>query len=324
MMKAYGYAAGEASVTYSYYEDYDIGFDARIPSTPSIDWLVSQNRKSHKTNSFVGDDNLLIVRRASSFTYVVSAGRNSSIVSVKTSLKGVVEDNSNDSLNSDSAAYPVSKISCESVVEGNTRYTVTCALSSDAPIGSYTLTSELQYADASTGRPVYQVSETKRIVILVNPYASKDNAYVSVSSNRAEYVEMTEGLVWQGLSDNNDGYLWSYDQYNVSNLEVALKSIRRMPIADRGDLTYVTRHLSYSVGADICYGKWGEGSYTTGRPAGGYRCSDTETVAGSKGRCVEPDKWTNTNDVFQLHMEVQKPVQYVSIISLSIFTRKSL
>ena len=70
---------------------------------------------------------------------------------------------------------------------------------------------------------------------------------MSASTNRAEYVEMTEGLVWQGLSDNNDGFLWSYDQYNVSNLEVALKCLRRMPIADRGDLTYVTRHLSLSL-----------------------------------------------------------------------------
>ena len=129
----------------------------RIPSTPSIDWLISQNRKSHNTNTFEGNDDLLIVRRASSFSYVVSAGRNSSIVSVTTSLTGSVEDNSNDSLNSDSAAYPTSKISCESDVEGNTRYTVKCTLSSDAPIGSYTLTSKLQYADADTGAPVYEV-----------------------------------------------------------------------------------------------------------------------------------------------------------------------
>ena len=125
---------------------------------------------------------------------------------------------------------------------------------------------------------------------------------MSASTNRAEYVEMTEGLVWQGLSENNDGFLWSYDQYNVSNLEVALKCLRRMPIADRGDLTYVTRHLSYSVGADICYGKWGEGSYTTGRPSGGYRCSATETVAGSKGRCVEPDTHFFLNYYIHFHI----------------------
>ena len=159
-----------STLEHRYYEDYDIGFDVRIPSTPSIDWLISQNRKSHNTNSFEGNDDLLIVRRASSFSYVVSAGRNSSIVSVKSSLTGSVEDNSNDSLNSDSAVYPDSKISCESDVEGNTRYTVKCTLSSDAPIGSYTLTSKLQYADADTGAPVYEVSETRRIVILVNPY----------------------------------------------------------------------------------------------------------------------------------------------------------
>ena len=50
-----------------------------------------------------------------------------------------------------------------------------------------------------------------------------------------------------------------------------------MPVAQRGDLVAVARHLSYAVGEDLCYGKWGSGSYTTGRPSGGYRCRSVKT-----------------------------------------------
>jgi hypothetical protein len=78
-------------------------------------------------------------------------------------------------------------------------------------------------------------------------------------------------LIWQGLSDQNTAHSWLLGQYDYLNLDVSLRALERMPVADRGDAALVARHLTYSVGEDICYGKWGGGSYTTGRPAGGYR-----------------------------------------------------
>ena len=83
----------------------------------------------------------------------------------------------------------------------------------------------------------------------------------------------TPRLPAQGLSDNFEGHVWTFDQFKTPNVDIALRSLRRMPIADRGNLPLVTRHLTYAVGADICYGKWGEGSYRTGRPSGGYSCA---------------------------------------------------
>ena len=74
-----------------------------------------------------------------------------------------------------------------------------------------------------------------------------------------------------------------------------------MPIADRGDAALVSRHLTYAVGADVCYGKWGEGSYTTGKPSGGYKCSSTKT-------CKAPDDWTGTTALFELNLQVKKPL----------------
>ena len=81
-------------------------------------------------------------------------------------------------------------------------------------------------------------------------------------------------------------------------------------MSDRGDLALVSRHISYAIGADVCYGKWGEGSYTTGKPSGGHRCSTTKTEKGKYGKCYEPGHWTGTTELFTLHLEVEKPVQY--------------
>jgi len=123
-------------------------------------------------------------------------------------------------------------------------------------------------------------SATTNVVVLFDAANSEDAVYTT-ASNRAEYVDNTEGLVWQGLSDNNNGFKWSFNQFDYANLQIAFDRMFRMPVADRGNPVLVSRHLSYSIGADICYGKWGEGSYTTGRPSGGYKCNSKSKVKGS-------------------------------------------
>lgn len=103
------------------------------------------------------------------------------------------------------------------------------------------------------------VTQSVRLVVLLNPYSSKDPSYIS-SKDRAEYVEAGKGLIWQGLSDNNEAHLFTYRQNEWATLEVALRSLRRMPVATRGDMVLVARHLTYAIGADVCYGKWGDGT----------------------------------------------------------------
>ena len=54
-------------------------------------------------------------------------------------------------------------------------------------------------------------------------------------------------------------------------------------------------------------GKWGSGSYTTGRPSGGYYCSKT------KNNCRDPSSWRSTTEIFDLYRDVlhaEYPVQY--------------
>ena len=74
-----------------------------------------------------------------------------------------------------------------------------------------------------------------------------------------------------------------------------------MPVEDRADPVLVSRHLSFAVGADLCYGKWGEGSYTTGKPSRGYTCN---------GDCFEPSHWTGTLQLLAVYNNLLKPVQY--------------
>ena len=126
--------------------------------------------------------------------------------------------------------------------------------------------------------------------------------------------------VSQGLSDNFEGHVWHFDQFATTNVEIALRSLRRMAVADRADPSLVSRHLTYAVGADICYGKWGDGSYRTGRPSGGYTCAsqskcyndDTKSEVFSRTYtgwdskcCVEPGDWTGTTSLFALHRQAR-------------------
>ena len=142
--------------------------------------------------------------------------------------------------------------------------------------------------------------------MLFNPYGRYDDVK-QTKSNRDEYVENEKGLIWQGLSDDNTAHVWDFDQYEFNNLAISLDSLRRMHINERGDVALVSRHLTYSLGRDICYGKWGEGSYTSGRPSGGYRCSSSST----NPTCFEPGHWKGTTELFQVHRKVGgKSVQY--------------
>ena len=86
-----------------------------------------------------------------------------------------------------------------------------------------------------------------------------------------------------------------------------MRLLNRLSLQYRNDIVLISRQLSYAVGEDICYGKWGSGSYTTGRPSGGYYCSKT------KKNCHDPSTWTGTTELFDLYRDVLEynyPVQY--------------
>eukprot|EP01063_Lacrimia_lanifica_P028893 TRINITY_DN4305_c0_g1_i2.p1 TRINITY_DN4305_c0_g1~~TRINITY_DN4305_c0_g1_i2.p1 ORF type:complete len:665 (+),score=118.53 TRINITY_DN4305_c0_g1_i2:372-2366(+) len=182
----------------------------------------------------------------------------------------------------DGAPYPSSMYRVkESALGGEVR--VQIVLEADAAIGLYTLAVESQEGLAEAP-----------MMILVNAAEAADAAYMNAEA-RAEYVDSTDGVIFVGSAESPRGGLHSYDQFDWTQVAVAARSLRRMPVKDRGDLVLVARHLSYAVNKDICYGRW-SGSYTTGHPAGGYKCSEKE------GRpCRRPGHWRSMSELFELH-----------------------
>jgi hypothetical protein len=309
-MKAYGYAAGSAIVSYSYYEDYDQGG----PVQPCVDFMYAVNRRDSKTDMFREiPDNVLIVRRDNGFQLLVSSPENSILAEEVTvtmrswvgeSYRFGLEDTGQEHYitvppNSD---YPASAYSVKTTQDGATRVAAHVTLAPDAPVGWNQISVRVRVTDTSANVVKEYLCNTT-IVVLFNPYGRKDNIRQSMS-NRQEYFLSEKGLIWQGLSDANTAHVWDFQQFDYNNLAISLDSIRRMKTEERGDSALVSRHLSYALGQDICYGKWGEGSYTTGRPGGGYTCSTNMP-------CFEPGHWTGTSELFQVHRKVGgDPVQY--------------
>ena len=131
-----------------------------------------------------------------------------------------------------------------------------------------------------------------RLHVLANPFSRpRLSSPVQVQSGRV--CARTERTIWQGLS-TTIRLTPDFDQFRFQSLNVALDSLRRMPVAERGDIALVSRHLTYALGEDICYGRWGAGSYTTGTY--GYTCSGSRP-------CFEPGHWTGTHQLLTVHVE---------------------
>lgn len=312
LMKAFGYAAGSFEVAYTYYED--VPADER-PASPAIFWGIADSNAQQPGVVGVYEaaltDAAYVMRRGGTFgltVYVPDGGA----ANVSCALSGEVDGTP--------AAYPSEHVSFSSSTAGSVT-SMRGSLSAAAPVGDYTLTCDVAAADGAV------LKGSKRMVVLFNPYLADDEAHMDKEEERSEYVEATEGVLFQGLSDNFEGHVWWYDQFLTSNLEVALRSLRRMPVPHRGMPALVSRHLTYAIGTDVCYGKWGEGSYTSGRPSGGYGCStsrtscyDADSAATFFGRsfsgwqancCVEPDAWRGSTSLLALHVHLgHRPVQY--------------
>ena len=286
-MKAFGYKSGNFQGTFEYWEDY---VDEATKNVPYVGFnkkaIAVQNVAARYTDVPV---DTIIVRRGNKLTFGVQhrAGMTGDRVTVS------ISDDEGDK--SDLFVESIDKVSASPV-----SVQVEIKFRNSAPAGRYKLAVSIRMGDQ-----VQTVS--KSLIVLFNPYSSKTPEYMSSKSQRGEYVENEDGLVWQGKSDNFDGYYFRYAQHEYATLDLAIRSLRRMPTKDRGNLVLVSRHLTYSVGEDICYGKWGEGSYTSGRPSGGYTCSKSK----DNPTCFSPEHWSDLTELFALHVAKGfKKVQY--------------
>eukprot|EP00434_Breviolum_minutum_P025393 symbB.v1.2.022434.t1/scaffold1980.1/size93873/12 len=78
-----------------------------------------------------------------------------------------------------------------------------------------------------------------------------------------------------------------------------------MPVESRGDVVAVSRYLTYAIGEKVCYGKWGEGDYATGKPDGGYQCRSKKQISGHpekwSHRCRDPSTWRASSPLLEQH-----------------------
>ena len=154
------------------------------------------------------------------------------------------------------------------------------------------------YAVRSSSDPTKNV---QRIALLFNPYAPECSEYLgdNMGINGEEYIDATEGLIWQGLSDNHEAHVWNFDQFNGKNLHVALHLLRRVTLEHRSSPVAVSRALSFSIDADYCEGKWGEGKYESGHE-GSYKCATKNQLKKDPfhpSKCTDPSKWTGTTEL---------------------------
>ena len=163
--------------------------------------------------------------------------------------------------------------------------TFTC----EDPIGTYLLKSQ--------GKTI------QRIILLFNPFAEECAEYLD-GVDGDEYILATQGLIWQGFSDNHEAHIWNFDQFNSLNLMASLHLLRRLSITERASPVAVARGLSLSINADMCLGKWGEGEYESGNE-GNYQCADHSKLneddqfmsSNWVSKCTDPEQWTSTTEL---------------------------
>ena len=145
---------------------------------------------------------------------------------------------------------------------------------------------------------VYTINEAQEFVLLFNPFNSRSDVGGSSRMKLGEkYVLEEKSMIFQGTSDDHDGHVWDLDSFRGLNLIVALRLLRHLKLEQRGQAYIVSRHLTFSIGDEVCYGKWGDGSYTSGRPAGGYRCSKDTWYK----NCHDPSTFPGTSGLLEYH-----------------------
>eukprot|EP00966_Prymnesium_polylepis_P123090 2845939-Prymnesium_polylepis.1 len=199
-------------------------------------------------------DSSLVARRGTAFalTVYVPSQTETAPAAVACRIEATVEPEGSGATTVE--AFPADAVAV-SLQRSGSSTTVTLALAAGAPVGRATVVCDVTPPAGGGAR----FEARKEVIVLFNPYSASDGTYLEGEAARSEYLTATKGVIFQGLSDNWEGHVWAFDQFTTPNLAIALRSLRRLPVADRASLPLVTRHLSYAVGADVCYGKWGEG-----------------------------------------------------------------
>lgn len=186
------------------------------------------------------------------------------------------------------AKTPIGSISAR--IQGEEIYLNLPAL---APVGEY----ELRLYKAK------KIVATFPFIVVFNPFTCSDCP--EHSDEHEEYVAGDEGLLWQGLSDDHTANIWHHEPFRAANLLISLALLQHLPLELRGDVVAVSRFLTNAVGEKVCYGKWGDGNYATGKPAKGYRCKSKKSIKRHADKwshtCHDPSTWHGSSPLLEQH-----------------------
>ena len=263
---------------------------SRLGGRVAVDFLRDANHEAHGTQGYRNvPDGTLIVRRGGTVRLQLATAEAVADGDVAVTLVGCVGEAYWADGGCQQSAYPADKMQHRVAGAAGRAAAVQLVLADDAPLGRYTLSVRLRKLAPAT----------VVLVVLADAASKADDVYLR--SDRQEYVDNEEGLIWQGLSDDNTAHRWHFAHLDWQQLDVALDLLRRMPLPERGDAALLARHLTFSLGNDVCVGKWGKGSYTSGTGPS-YRCSKCSKKGKCGGelalRCTEPGDWTGTGELF--------------------------
>ena len=235
------------------------------PSTAGskvLDLMTKENNKAHVTSMY--KDKAYVHAKSSANLPKIGANR----LIVRRGQEFTVRS---------SAGAPTISFNPCGMFKSEVRSTSECGVKSKVAISDWKIkgqdgTTQLNRSFYSCWCLYYQ--RGGRVVLLFNPFNSRSDVGGSSRMKLGKkYVLEEKSMIYQGTSDDHDGHVWDLDPFRGLNLIVALRLLRHLKLEQRGQAYIVSRHLTFSIGDEVCYGKWGDGSYTSGRPAGGYRCS---------------------------------------------------
>eukprot|EP01084_Bolivina_argentea_P285239 489116_1 len=270
--------------------------------TVTVDLLNDENAEICNTDMFrdIDNDKTLVTRRACATTIDISVNgiigsMDKSWFDLDCTLQAMVNEDDNGQWYNNYLSYTSNDLRSGRI---------TIDIPSDGNIGEFVCNLYFQNNGIRLNK---EVIADFTLFVLFNPYSSLDVTYMDNLVDRREYVENEFGLIWVGSSNDNTARTWIYDQYYFPNLKISMDTLKRLSLEYRNNIVVMSRQISFAITSDICYGKWGEGPYTTGHPWGGYEC---ERIG---RKCYEPWAWTGTTEMFDLYRDVldsEYKVQY--------------
>ncbi|XP_051167071.1 annulin isoform X2 [Leptopilina boulardi] len=285
-----------------YYEDYR----SSILTVTSVDPLIVENGKAHKTSKYelmnrIGKDARLVIRRGQEFYINLTLSRNydpiNDGISLVFTLNGVPHVSSGlgtlvaiPVLEENETSNGTWQANIDKLEENEMRIKI--IPNADAIIGKWKIEIDTKRKD-SGGAISFSLEE--QFYLIFNPWCKDDAVYLPDESEREEYVLMDSGLIWRGTHNSMTSTAWKYAQFEENILECAIYlmiNVGGVRSKSRNDPVMISRCLSAAINANddngVLIGNWSEDFH------GG----------------TEPTKWLGSKKILQEYFRKKKSVKF--------------